>query len=91
MTSYEIRHAGSVKKALEYFDHAFAHYKESVRIYNEGNDHYTAPLVSGLMPVAKGELAPIDMGSFWIDKFKMLPDDLVRAIKDDPKYAECFA
>ena len=90
LTSYEIDNNGSVKKALEYFSKAFNHYKESVQIYNEGNYSYTAPLVSGLKPLEKGELAPVDMGTFWKDKFKMLPENLICEIKNNPKYAECF-
>ena len=69
---------------------AFTHYNESVRIYNEGNYKYTAPLVSGLKPLEKGDHAPVDMGTFWKDKFKMLPDDFVCEIRKDPKFAECF-
>jgi len=90
LTSYEIDNKGSMKKALEYFNKAFTHYNESVRIYNKGNYKYTAPLVSGLKPLEKGDHAPVDMGTFWKDKFKMLPDDFVCEIRKDPKFAECF-
>ena len=90
LTSYEINNDGSAKKALEYFDKAFSHYKESVRIYNEGNYRYTAPLVAGLNPLEKGEFAPVDMGTFWKDKLKMFSDNFVNEIKNNPTYSECF-
>ena len=90
LTSYEIKYNGSVKKALEYFSKAFSHYKESVRVYNEGNYSYTAPLVSGLKPLEKGEPARVDMGNFWKDKFKTLPENLICEIRNNPQYAECF-
>lgn len=90
LTSYEINNKGSIKKALEYFDKAFAHYKESICIYNEENYNYTAPLVSGLPPLEKKELTPVDMENFWEDKFKMLSNNFVNEIKNNPKYAECF-
>ncbi len=90
LTSYEINNEGSTKKALEYFAKAFSHYKESVRIYSEGNYNYTAPLFSDLRPLEKWKFAPVDMGTFWKEKFKMLPENFVCEIKKDPKYLECF-
>ena len=90
LTSYEIKNGGNTKKALAYFDKAFAHYKESVGAYNEGDYNYTSPLVSGLKPLEKGDLAPVDMGTFWKDKFKMLPEYFVCEVRKDPKYAEYF-
>ena len=86
LTSYEV----NTEKALEYFSKAFFHYKESARIYNEGNYNYTAPLVSGLNPLEKGKYAPVDMKTFWKEKFKTLPEKFVCEIRKDPKYLECF-
>lgn len=90
LTSYEINNDGSTKKALEYFDKAFTHYKETVRIYNEGNYNYTAPLVSGLSPIKKGEFAPIDMETFWKEKTKAFPTDFVLKLRNNPEYLEHF-
>lgn len=90
LTSYEINNDGSTEKALEYFAKAFSHYKGSARIYNEGGYSYSAPLFSALKPLEKGEFAPVDMGAFWKEKLKMLPESFVCEIGKDPKYLECF-
>ena len=74
----------------EAFAKAFSHYKESARIYNEDNYNYTAPLVSGLNPLEKGEFAPVGTSNFWKEKFKMFPEDFICEIRKDPKYLECF-
>ena len=91
LTAYEINNESSMKKALAYFDKAFDHYKESIRVYNEGDYSYTAPLLSGLKPLKKGELAPVDMETnFWKSKFGMFSKSFVEELRKNPKYAECF-
>ena len=91
LTAYEINNESSMKKALAYFDKAFDHYKESIRVYNEGDYSYTAPLLSGLKPLKKGELAPVDMETnFWKSKFGMFSKSFVDELRKNPKYAECF-
>ena len=92
LTAYEINNEGSTEKSLAYFDKAFDHYKESFRIYNEGDYSYTAPLLSGLEPLKRGELAPVDMDpNFWKNQFRMFPKSFVDELRKNPKYAECFA
>ena len=92
LASYELKRDGSLDTALHYFDTAFDHYKESFRVYNEGDYSYTAPLLSGLEPLKKGELAPVDMDpNFWKNRFRMFPKSLVDELRKNPKYAECFA
>ena len=81
----------NTEQALVYFDKAFDHYKESMRVYNEGNYNYTAPLLSGMQCVKKGDLAPADMGDFWKNELKTYPQAFRDELRKNPKYAECFA
>ena len=92
LASYEMKHDGSLDTALHYFDTAFDHYKESARIYNEGNYNYSAPLVSDLKTIEKMALAPtsVDMANFFKDKFHMFSQSFVDELRKNPKYAECF-
>ena len=92
LASYELKHDGSLDTALHYFDTAFDHYKESIRIQNEGNYNYSAPLVSGLKTIKKSALVPsyVDMANFLKDKFIMFPQNFVDELRKNPKYAECF-
>ena len=92
LASYELKHDGSLDTALHYFDTAFDHYKESIRIQNEGNYNYSAPLVSGLKTIEKSALVPsyVDMTNFLKDKFIMFPQNFVDELRKNPKYAECF-
>ena len=92
LARYELKRDGSLDTALHYFDTAFDHYKESVRIQNEGNYNYSAPLVSGLKTIEKSALVPsyVDMANFLKDKFIMFPQNFVDELRKNPKYAECF-
>ena len=92
LASYELKHDGSLDTALHYFDTAFDHYKESIRIQNEGNYNYSAPLVSGLKTIEKSALVPsyVDMANFLKDRFIMFPQNFVDELRKNPKYAECF-
>ena len=90
LASYEMKHDGSLENALLYFDRAFEHYKEYRCVCNEEEYRYSAPLVSGLKPLKKGKLAPVDMENFWKSNFKMFSTDLVDELRKNPKYAECF-
>ena len=93
LASYELKRDGSLDTALHYFDTAFDHYKESIRIQNEGNYNYSAPLVSGLKTIEKSALVPsyVDMANFLKDRFIMFPQNFVEELRKNPKYAECFA
>ncbi len=92
LASYELKHDGSLDTALHYFDTAFDHYKESIRIQNEENYNYSAPLVSGLKTIEKSALVPsyVDMANFLKDRFIMFPQNFVDELRKNPKYAECF-
>ena len=90
LASYEMKHDGCLKNALLYFDRAFEHCKEYRRVCNEEEYSYSAPLVSGLSPFKKGDLAPANIGNFWEKKFMMFSTDFVDELRKNPKYAECF-
>ncbi len=92
LASYELKRDGSLDTALHYFDTAFDHYKESIRIQNEGNYNYSAPLVSSLKIIEKSALVPsyVDMANFLKDRFIMFPQNFVEELRKNPKYAECF-
>ena len=90
LASYEMKHDGSLKNALLYFDRAFEHYQEYRCVCNEEEYSYSAPLVSGLAPLKKGDLDPANIGNFWKKKFMMFSTDFVAELRKNPKYAECF-
>lgn len=89
LTDYETDHTGNSENALAYFDKAFDHCKEYERICNEGEYQYTAPLISSLPSIAKGELTPPG-DDFWKKKFQMYHRDFLNALRKNPKYQECF-
>ncbi len=78
-----------MEKALEYFDKGFDHYKEYERISSEGNYTYTAPLVSCLKPIEKGDLRTLGE-NFWQKEVKHLPEALKTELRKNKKYAICF-
>lgn len=82
-----------MQKIMEYFDKGFDHYKEYQRIYEcleQGEEYvYSAPMVSSLK-VGKGGLAPL-AANFWKQEFRPLKQDILDEIRQNPKYAECFA
>ena len=80
---------GSMEKALNYFDKGFDHCKEYERIYNEGEYQYSAPLVSALSKIEKGDLAPFG-DDFWEKKLRTFRKNFVEEIRKNPKYLECF-
>ncbi|MBE6685892.1 MAG: helix-turn-helix transcriptional regulator [Ruminococcaceae bacterium] len=90
LTKYEMNNNGSMETILGYFNKVFDHYKESVRIYNDGEYVYSAPLVANLNPIAKGELSPVDMDDFWNKTLKFFRSDVLDEIRKNPKFAECF-
>ncbi|MBQ8431970.1 MAG: helix-turn-helix transcriptional regulator [Clostridia bacterium] len=91
LTGYEINKKGAMQIVLAYFDKAFEHYKESTRIYNEGNYSYSAPLVSNLKPIEQGAFAPADLGDFWKTELKNYPKEILDVLQKNPKYSVCFA
>ncbi len=89
LARYEINNGDSMEKALCYFDKGFDHCKEYMRIYHEGEYEYSAPLVSALPKVNKGDLAPIG-DFFWENLLRTFPKSMVEELRQNPKYAECF-
>ncbi len=89
LTHYEIDNGGSMEKALLYFDKGFDHCKEYMRIYHEGNYEYSAPLVSALPKINKGDLAPMG-DDFWEKELRIFQKNMVEEICKNPKYKECF-
>ncbi|MBQ8510083.1 MAG: helix-turn-helix transcriptional regulator [Clostridia bacterium] len=86
---YEAMYNGELKKALIYFDKAFEHYKEYERIYNNGGFKYSAPLVSGMVGIEKGEI-PQMTEEFWRKITEGFPDNICNELRKNEKYAECF-
>ena len=78
-----------MEKALGYFDQGFDHCREYMRICHEGEYEYSAPLVSALPRINRGDLAPIG-DHFWGNLLRTFPKKLVEALRQTPKYAECF-
>ena len=89
LARYELDNDGSMEKALNYFDKGFDHCKEYERIYNEGEYQYSAPLVSALPKIDKGDLAPFG-DDFWEKQLRTFQKNIVEEIRKNPKYAECF-
>lgn len=89
LAGYEMDNDGSVENILNYFDKGFDHCKEYERIYNEGEYQYSAPLVSALPKIEKGDLVPIG-DDFWEKRLRTFQKNIVEEIRKTPKYAECF-
>ncbi|MBQ7335174.1 MAG: helix-turn-helix transcriptional regulator [Clostridia bacterium] len=89
LTKYEMDNDGSMEKALSYFDKGFDHCKEYMRIYNEGEYEYSAPLVVALPKINKGDLIPFG-DDVWEKEFRFYQQNIVEEIRKNPKYAECF-
>ena len=89
LAEYEMNCNGNMQKTLEYFDKGFEHCKEYQRIYNEGKYKYSAPLISDLPIITKGDLDPIG-DDFWKKMFRTFRQNIVDEIRKNPKYAECF-
>lgn len=90
LAQYEMDNDGSMEKILYYFDKGFDHCKEYMRIYNEGEYQYSAPLISALPKINKGYLEPIG-DDFWEKELRTFQKNVVSEIRKNPKYAECFA
>lgn len=89
LLNYEAHITKDFQKALEYFDKEFEHYKEYERISSEGDYSYTAPLVSFLKRIEKGDLRTVGE-NFWQKEFVLLPDDFKNELRKNKKYAICF-
>ena len=89
LAGYEMGNNGSAEKILYYFDKGFEHCKEYNRIYNENEYQYTAPLISNLPHIKKGDLKPMG-DDFWKMELRTYRKNIVEEIRQNPKYAECF-
>ena len=89
LAEYEMDNDGCLENILNYFDKGFDHCKEYTRIYNENEYQYTAPLISNLPHIAKGDLKPIG-DDFWEKELKNYRKNIVEELRQNPKYAECF-
>lgn len=89
LANFESHIGGDFEKALMYFDKGFDHYKEYERISEEGDYTYSAPMVSHLSPIEKGDLRTIGE-NFWQKEINHLPEDLKNELRKNEKYAVCF-
>ncbi len=89
LAQYEMDNHGSMEKVLNYFDKGFDHCKEYIRIHNEGEYQYSAPLISALPKIDKGDLAPFG-DDFWEKELRTFQKNVVEKIRQNSKYAECF-
>lgn len=89
LAQYEMDNDGSMEKILNYFDKGFDHCKEYERIYDEGEYEYSAPLISALPKICKGNLAPIG-DDFWEKELRTFQKNIIDEIRKDPKYTGCF-
>ena len=89
LAQYEMDNDGSMEKVLNYFDKGFEHCKEYKRIYEGSEYQYSAPLTAELPKIDKGNL--IHMGDdFWKEQLRMFKKNVIKEIRKNPKYAECF-
>ncbi len=91
LVDYEMNADVNSEKVLIYFDKAFDHFKESVRICREGDYSYSAPLLSSLKPLKKGDFTPGDTVDFWKKELINYPSEICNKLRKNEKYAECFA
>ena len=89
LAGYETDNNGSMEKILYYFDKGFEHCEEYNRIYNENEYQYTAPLISNIPHIVKGDLEPMG-DDFWKKELLTFQKSIVEEIRKNPKYAECF-
>ena len=89
LAGYETDNNGSMEKILYYFDKGFEHCEEYNRIYNENEYQYTAPLLSNIPHIVKGDLEPMG-DDFWKKELLTFQKSIVEEIRKNPKYAGCF-
>ncbi|MGM9647443.1 MAG: helix-turn-helix domain-containing protein [Eubacteriales bacterium] len=89
LAGYEMDYNGKMQNILEYFNKGFEHCKEYQHIYTEGEYKYSAPFISDLPTITRGDIAPIE-DDFWKKTFRTFRQNIVEEIRKNPKYAECF-
>ena len=80
---------GTMEDMIAQFDKAFHHCKEYMRIYEEGEYEYTAPLVAKLPRLTRENMPPMGQ-DFWQRQIPILPENVRDELQKIPKYAECF-
>lgn len=90
MAQYEMDSEGSIRNIIAYFDKGFEHITEYARICDESEEYvYSAPLVSGLQSIAKGDLVPLE-DDFWKKTLSDYRQNVLDEIKKIDKYKVCF-
>ena len=79
---------GDINKAVEYFDNAYNHHIKLLELENVKEYRYSAPLVS--MVVHNHNCFPKALRDGLKDYLKNAPEALLREIKKNTKYSECF-
>ena len=86
---YEARFGDGAEKAFEHFKKGFEHQKLYQSIWNQGEYHYSAPLVAKVT-FPSGNFPGVSK-HFWMEGWiGVFTEKLVELIKADTKYAECF-
>ena len=78
-----------MENMIAHFDKAFHHCKEYMRIYEEGEYEYTAPLVAKLPRLTRENMPPMGQ-DFWQRQIPILPENVKDELRKIPKYAEWF-
>ena len=89
LAKYESKITNDFQKALEYFGKGFEHYDAYNCILREDDYAYTAPLISNLPLIKKGDLRILGE-DFWIKEMKFFPEEFKNALHKNTKYAICF-
>lgn len=89
LVRYEANTDGTKEDIITYFDKAFCHCKQYMRINEEDEYEYTATLVAKL-PHLNGKGMPPMNADFWQRQITILPERAKDELRKIPKYAECF-
>ena len=81
---------GNIQAALAYFDKGFEHLKSYNQSLGEEEYHYSSPLISKADATIIGPKTPIGK-TFWKDRMLFFTEDMIAELRQNPKYAECFA
>ncbi len=75
LAHYAASNNEKIDTVLDYFEKGFDHCKEYQHICNEDEYSYSAPLVSNLKSLTKGELIPVSQ-DFWEKALKNYPQNI---------------
>lgn len=79
----------NIEEMIASFDKVFYHCKQYMRICEEDEYEYTAPLVAKL-PHLEGKSMPPMGEDFWQRQLSVLSERFKEELRKIPKYAECF-